>query len=141
MLANAAVLNIDCSRRLGNGIHVNPFMLAPSALAPIPLQSVIPHAPYLDLIPIPSLRERLIVAKDVFEPFDMWTDLSLGEVKVWGNIPWEGDSWEISDRFAVKWWFVMSDETLMGTNFWRRVRGEHELTMERIKAKFRECSV
>ncbi|RFU36257.1 hypothetical protein B7463_g76, partial [Scytalidium lignicola] len=138
ILANAAVLHIDCSRRLGPGIFVQPHFPAPPSLAPLSLQTVIPHPPYIDLIPIPPLRERLLIANDTIDPREIWNDLYIGDVKVWGSIPWEGNSWEISERFAVKWWFVMSDEVLTGTNFWRRIRGEEQLTMEWIKSRFRK---
>jgi hypothetical protein len=66
----------------------------------------------------------------------MWQDLSVGEVKVWGNTPWEGDGWEIGERFAVKWWFLMDEEVLKGTNFWRRMRDERVLTLEGIRKSF-----
>ncbi|KAH8810662.1 hypothetical protein F5884DRAFT_258369 [Xylogone sp. PMI_703] len=138
LLANAAVLHIDCSRRLGPGIFVQPHLLVPPSLTPLTLQSTVPHHPYVDLIPIPPLRERLLVASDAVDGREIWNDMYLGDVKVWGSIPWEGDSWEISERFAIKWWFLMSDEVLMGTNFWRRVRGEEQLTMEGIKGSFRK---
>lgn len=62
----------------------------------------------------------------------MWRDLMAGELRVWGSCPWVETGWEISARFAVKWWFLMSDEMLGGTNFWRGVRGEAALSVEGI---------
>lgn len=66
----------------------------------------------------------------------MWHDVS-SDVKVWGSNPWEEGAWEISERFAIKWWFLMGEEVLTGTNMWRGMRGERRLGVEGIKARFR----
>lgn len=63
-----------------------------------------------------------------------------GELKVWGNTPWMEMGWEISEMFAVKWWFLMSDEILAGTNFWRGTRGEMGLSLEGVKSRLREVA-
>jgi hypothetical protein len=66
---------------------------------------------------------------------EIWNDISQ-EVKVWGSNPWEEGAWEIGERFAVKWWFLMGDEVLKGTNMWRGMRGQGRLGVESIKARF-----
>jgi hypothetical protein len=53
-----------------------------------------------------------------------------------GSSSWEEGSWEIGERFAVKWWFLMGDEVLRGTNMLRGMRGEPRLGMEQIKSRF-----
>lgn len=63
----------------------------------------------------------------------MWNDFSGGEVKVWGSSPWEKTGWEIGERFAKKWWFLMSEEILETANFWRAARGEGRLSMSGVK--------
>ena len=57
-------------------------------------------------------------------------------MKVWGSNPWEEGAWEIGETFAVKWWFLMEEEVLRGTNIWRGLRGERRLGVEGIKARF-----
>lgn len=136
MIANGNILGIPCNRPSGLDIFVHPFVAAPQSLMPTPLQSKVPHYPYLDLLPIPALRNKLLMANDIIEVREMWRDLSVGEVKVWGNTPWEEAGWEIGERFAMKWWFLMDDEVLVSTKFWRRMRGERVLTVERIKKSF-----
>ena len=58
-------------------------------------------------------------------------------MKVWGNIPWDETGWEIGERFAMKWWFLMDDEVLRTTNFWRASRTDETLSLREIKRKFR----
>ena len=57
-------------------------------------------------------------------------------MKVWGSTPWEEGAWEISERFAVKWWFLMGEEVLRSTNLWRSMRGQARLGMDDIKSRF-----
>jgi hypothetical protein len=89
MLTNVSILQVKCSPPKGMGIHVPELYPAPPSLIPTPMQSTIPHFVYLDLIPIPSLRNRLLSAGDIIDVREMWADLLAGDVKVWGNIPWE----------------------------------------------------
>jgi hypothetical protein len=172
LLANASVLSISCtlpaSGRHTPSIFLSMFSLTPPSLSPLPLQTSKPHYPYLDLIPIPALRERLLIAHDLVDgmslhvsfpkstlsvrPFkmsgcsalistfqfagqEMWNDLS-SDVRVWGTNPWEESAWEIDERFATKWWFLMGDEVLRGTNVWRGARGERALRLNEIKSRF-----
>jgi hypothetical protein len=137
MLANAYILGVPCDRPQGRSIFIHPNLIVPQSLTPTPLQSTLPHYPYLDLIPIPSLRENLLKANEIIDVHEMWQDLSAGEVQVWGNTPWEEAAWEIGERFATKWWFLMDDEVLKSTNFWRGTRNERSLTSGAIKKKFR----
>ena len=57
-------------------------------------------------------------------------------VNVWGNSPWEEGTWEIEEKFAVKWWFLMGDEVLKGTNMLRSLLGKARLDMNHIKSRF-----
>lgn len=59
---------------------------------------------------------------------EIWDDLN-SDVKVWGNSPWDEKGWEVGERFAVKWWFLMSDEVLQVANWWRGLRGEKNLSI------------
>lgn len=141
MLANSAILGIPCDRPSNPGIFIHSTVVCPPALMPTALQSLIPHYPYLDIIPIPALRNKLLKANDIIEVQEIWQDLSVGEVKVWGNTSWEEEGWEIGERFALKWWFLMDEEVLKSTNFWRRMRNEKALTVEGIRKSFKSRSL
>lgn len=65
----------------------------------------------------------------------MWNSI-VTDLKIWGTNPWEETAWEIGERFAVKWWFLISDDALIATNTWRSMRGETKLTAESIKSRF-----
>jgi len=58
---------------------------------------------------------------------EIWDDLQ-SDVRVWGNSPWDEKGWEVGERFAVKWWFLMSEEVIAVANWWRGLRGERSLT-------------
>jgi hypothetical protein len=140
IITNAALLHINCAPATRHTpLPLLPAPDQPPSLAPTALQSQIPHFPYLDLLPLPLLRDKLL--RHNVDPYEIWADLMAGEMKVWGGSPWVGNGWEISERFAVKWWFLMSDEILGGTNFWRGVRGEGALSWEGVKARIQEIGV
>lgn len=48
-------------------IWLNELSPAPPSLLPLPLQTIIAHSPYVDLIPIPALRERLLLAQHIID--------------------------------------------------------------------------
>lgn len=41
----------------------------------------------------------------------------------------------MSERFVVKWWFLMNDDVLRSTNFWRGARDERALSIGEIKER------
>jgi hypothetical protein len=77
MLFNATLLLIPCSPspRLPAiwlpEIYITTFsaliLTIPPSLTPTPLQSSLPHYPYIDLIPFPSFRDKLLKAGDVVD--------------------------------------------------------------------------
>ena len=42
---------------------------------------------------------------------------------VWGALPWDKGSWEIGEKFAEKYWFLVDDDMRLSSNFWRAQRG------------------
>jgi len=96
------------------------------------LQTTIPHNPYVDLLPFPSVRDRLLKAGEVVNAYEMWADLTGGDVRVWGARPWEKRGWEVGERFARKWWWVLDQGVLDTGNFWREARGERSLSLEGV---------
>ncbi|PVH86379.1 hypothetical protein DL98DRAFT_602101 [Cadophora sp. DSE1049] len=132
LLLNATILHIDCHKEIrSHEIYIPPTLSTPSALTPTPLQAMIPHLPYVDLIPFPSIRDRLLQSQHVISGVEIWGDITR-DVTVWGNTPWDEGGWEIGESFAVKWWFLIDDEVLKSTNFWRGARDERKLSMGEI---------
>ncbi|KAM0428865.1 hypothetical protein ACHAPT_006665 [Fusarium lateritium] len=121
--SNAALLHIPCevvSISIFNPSHGS----LPSTLIPTELQKTIPHPPFVDVIPFPGVRDRLLRSLAVIDLEKLTVDLTGGAFKVWGSVPWDGTSWEVSEEFAKKWWFLVDEQLLRATNFWRRQRLE-----------------
>jgi hypothetical protein len=102
----------------------------PPALHPTPLQLTTPHLPYIDLLPFPSVRNNLLLAGSLVSAPEIWADFTSGDIRVWGSTPWEPTGWEIGERFARKWWWVLDQGVVEKGNFWRGVRGEGGLVVE-----------
>jgi hypothetical protein len=138
MFMNARILNVQCTDTSRAIIHIPTGLFTPPSLAPTALQCSKPHYPYVDLLPFPSLRDNLLKAGDIIDSREMWDDLSAGEIKVWGSTPWDKTGWEVGERFARKWWFLMTEEVLEKANFWRAGRGDRRLSVSEIKGGVRK---
>jgi Domain of unknown function (DUF3425) len=135
LLHNASLLSIPCSPSPRHpGIHLSPQLTYPPALTPTPLQLTTPHLPYIPLLPFPSLRQKLLLAGSLVPSEELWDDFTRGDIRVWGSTPWESTGWEIGERFARKWWWVLDQGVLDRANFWRAVRGERALRIEDVVA-------
>ncbi|RSL86433.1 hypothetical protein CEP51_002793 [Fusarium floridanum] len=124
--SNAALLHIPCevpSIDIFNPSHAS----LPPTLTPTELQKTIPHPPFVDVIPFPGVRDRLLRSLAVIDLEKLTIDLTGGAFKVWGSVPWDGTSWEVSEEFAKKWWFLIDENLLRATNFWRRQRLESNI--------------
>ncbi|KAL7928802.1 hypothetical protein V8C35DRAFT_317076 [Trichoderma chlorosporum] len=104
----------------------------PPSLYPTSLQKSQIHHPYIDPLPIPSLRDALLRYEGLFNDYDFCRDI-IGDVgqagiMIWGD-PWDPYGWEVSETFAKKWlWLLKScHEVLASTNHWRAQRGEADL--------------
>ena len=60
---------------------------------------------------------------------ELCRDLQSGDWKIWGGKPWEPRSWEFAADFVQRWWFLLDDEILWMTNFWRCQRQEEPLRL------------
>lgn len=128
LLTNKYILAIDCSKLIP-GIHIQPSVLTPPALTPTVLQESKPHLPYIDFLPFPHFRDNLLRAGDVVQSAEFWNDMISGKLKVWGKTPWDRRGWEMQEEFVHKWWWVIADDILEETNFWRVSRGEAPLSL------------
>ncbi|KAJ6180604.1 hypothetical protein N7519_011065, partial [Penicillium mononematosum] len=84
----------------------------PASLCPSPKQKKIIHHPWIDLIPMLSLREALLARVDVLDEDEVCSDLYGGcasqEVGlcVWGEA-WDPRAYEVSETLTRKWsWMV-----------------------------------
>ncbi|PVH69201.1 hypothetical protein DL98DRAFT_392004, partial [Cadophora sp. DSE1049] len=107
----------------------------PIALKPTDLQHIIPHHPWIDLLPMPAMRDN-IFRRDV-DSFDeeelchamrgQAPDINPG-LLVWRD-PWDPTGWEVTEQFVRTWGCVIAGCTdlLHSTNAWRARRGERPL--------------
>ncbi|KAF4119984.1 protein of unknown function (DUF3425) [Geosmithia morbida] len=116
----------------------------PDSLKPTDLQRSTKHNPWIDLFPLPRMRDNCIFAfhgPDPLDNDDLRSDvLEVGldapsaadmQLLVWGN-PWDPRNWEVSEAFVKKWGMLLRgcDEILQSTNYWRQMRGEKKLAIE-----------
>ncbi|KAH6653014.1 hypothetical protein BKA67DRAFT_307478 [Truncatella angustata] len=114
----------------------------PPALRPTPLQASIPHDPWIDMIPFPTMRDNMMlngdntVLDDICEDalgglYEGYDDIEARGIIVWGE-PWAPSGWEVSEGFARKYWFLLKgcDELIEATQRYREARGEERLVIE-----------
>ncbi|KAB8249352.1 hypothetical protein BDV35DRAFT_390161 [Aspergillus flavus] len=113
--------------------------LCPTSLRPTLLQQEIPHHPWIDLFPIPQMRDNLLqrygdfdetaLCNDLVDFYDVSND-ETGLI-VW-RTPWHPTGWEVSETFLRKWsWVVRGcDDLANSTNYWRGLRGEEPLVFD-----------
>jgi len=103
----------------------------PSPLKPTQLQLTTPHHAYIDLLPSPLLRDRLIAIGPansntfLLEVCTIACDIEdTGQMTVWGE-DWLNDfSWEFSATVLERWGgWLLTPEWGQRANFWRRQRG------------------
>ncbi|KAF5013628.1 hypothetical protein FDECE_389 [Fusarium decemcellulare] len=121
--SNATLLQISCEVPTISTFNP-PDASVPSPLKPTNLQKTVPHPSFVDVIPFPGVRNRILRSLAVIDLEKFTTDLTEGAFKVWGSTPWDGTSWEVSQAFARRWWFLVDEQLLSATNFWRRQRLE-----------------
>jgi hypothetical protein len=135
----AAISPFGCDGQSRNPVSVS-VAAVPSSLAPTSMQLTTRHHPWLDLFPIPKMRDNLLIAASVLSPeneqrlFDDVMDSGEGKnewagLLVWGE-PWDPQSWEISVPFLRRWgWLVRGcPEIMRSTNRWRCQRGERPIS-------------
>ncbi|KAL3443525.1 hypothetical protein BJX65DRAFT_198889 [Aspergillus insuetus] len=101
------------------------------------------HHPYLDAMPFPTLRGRIIEACSLESPLtdedELCDDMESGGLICWGSYlgdgnratgsgcPWDYRSWEAQPWFLKKWWFFIGGEQgelFQQTRWWHELRGD-----------------
>ncbi|PVH76768.1 NAD(P)-binding protein [Cadophora sp. DSE1049] len=114
----ASKLELACAQDSGFNI-VAPVNSLPPSLAPTLQQRFVPHKPYVDMLPWPSMRDRILNSPSSINDIEFQADMASNDIKVWGATSWDPVGWEISPNFAKKWWFLIDDGILQTANFWR----------------------
>lgn len=108
----------------------------PPHLLPTHLQKAVTHHSWLDLFPIPKLRDNMLrgIEAGQFDEDELCDALccdlldfeagTTASVVVWGE-PWDAAGWEFSPQFFAKWGVLLRGcpEVLDTTNYWRQRRG------------------
>ena len=118
---------------------VSGILALPRALRPTDLQTLVPHHPWIDCLPVPQMRQNLIRARDTFDVMDLCGDLiglfSAGTgrtgIAVWGE-PWDGAGWEVTEEFLRRWGWTIKGcwDLFESTNRCRAARGEMALCFD-----------
>ncbi|KAG0644915.1 Radicicol biosynthesis cluster regulator [Hyphodiscus hymeniophilus] len=108
----------------------------PENFRPTVLQHTVEHHPWIDLFPIPTMRDNLLRAGAAYDNAEICLDIvEVGEkpkekagLIVWGE-PWDVYAWGASPAFLRKWgWSVEGCyDLLKSTNHWRMERGEKRI--------------
>lgn len=110
--------------------------LLPRSLQPTAIQRSISHHPWLDLLPVPQMRDNLIRAGEEYDETQLCLDMkghksvhtgSKGII-VWRD-PWDPAGWEVTEAFARSWGWVIWNcgDLFQSTNHWRATRNERPL--------------
>lgn len=112
----------------------------PPSLQPTVLQRAVYHHPWIDIFPLPEVRDSILRICGTPEEDELNIDLVDVEendrekpnLVIWGHHsdPW---AWEATIPFLHKWgWLVRDCQTLLeSTNYWREKRGDKRLIFPR----------
>ena len=119
--------------------RAGPTSDLPASLQPTPLQKLIHHRPWIDLFPLPELRDVLLGLSWTTYEGEISTDLldvseaagHQANLVVWGDAA-DPRAWEATVPFLRKWgWLIKGCGGLIeSTNFWRERRGERKVVFE-----------
>ncbi|KAK5264427.1 hypothetical protein LTR99_010153 [Exophiala xenobiotica] len=117
----------------------------PVTLLPTSLQQTQTHHTWIDLFPLPAMRDNLIQAGNDWDDEELCTDImgywdgnagGGSGLIVWGD-PSDPSNWEVTDGFLRKWSWTLRGcyELLQSTNHWRTKRGDSPLRVGNGLAK------
>jgi hypothetical protein len=111
-------------------------------LRPTRNQMTYSHHPFIDTLPFPTFRERVIASLQANPPIldqkELRHDLQNDGLICWGSslgagvgnsgAPWDVRSWEARPWFMKKWWMLTGGadaEMYQQTRWWCEMRGDH----------------
>lgn len=121
----------DPSMALANFDHL------PANLRPTPTQVSQPHSAVIDMLPWPTVRDKLILvfslpeemrpkaaasATGMIEFVYDFEDSSEG-VRIWGDDPYTDQAWEVGEKVFKNWWWAFDRDVIRRSNELRRKRG------------------
>ncbi|PVH74707.1 hypothetical protein DL98DRAFT_519045 [Cadophora sp. DSE1049] len=113
------------------------FSSLPASLQPTELQNAVPHHPWIDLLPMPAMRDNIFRQEiDSFDEDELCHAMrgqapeNKSGLLVWRD-PWEATSWEVTEDFINSWGWVIEGcvDLIYSTNIWRERRGEKPLRL------------
>ena len=140
---NDRMWGIDANSSFNDGtMSSSAVSMLPLSWQPTKSQTTIPHHPIVDLMPWPSVRDRLLLIMtlpDSQKPasvgagplavaqlaYDM--EDSCEGLRVWGGDVYDPLAWEVGQVMFEKWWFVFDRQVVDRSNYWRRMRGAPDL--------------
>ncbi|KAJ5135726.1 uncharacterized protein N7515_005004 [Penicillium bovifimosum] len=124
---------------LASQFNIDGFIMThlPASLLPSPKQRKILHHPWVDLLPMVSLREALLDREGILDEDQVCEDLygtclsSEVGLRVWGE-SWDPFAYEVSEILARKWTWLATEcpDIIKSTNYWRKQRGEKAIVVE-----------
>lgn len=117
---------------------LKPFESIKPDLRPTTVQQSHPHELYIDLIPFPIFRDRIItllaMTPPAFDEMELKRDLHSDGLQVWGNasgkcsgVSWDKRNWECPKWFLDKWRLLVNGSGLdEQSRWWRSMRCEGE---------------
>lgn len=106
----------------------------PTSLKPTKRQLEIAHYYGIDMIASPSLRDRLLSLNHE-AAYNFVNELGIinsedddtNALTIWGNDPLNEMNWELSKSFLERWGWVVGNEWIIRSNFWRNIREQSPL--------------
>lgn len=143
LVMNARIMNITSELMLPDAQSRLPYHAIdraamipslPSSLEPTHLQLTVSHHPWVDILPLPEIRDNILRRdENSYDKKALCRDLrgfqdvanGLGGMIVWGD-PSDSEAWEVTEAFASKWPWVIQDCPWLreSTRYWRSMRGE-----------------
>jgi len=117
----------------------------PSNLRPTTIQIRNAHHPVFDILPWPSVRDKLILVfsqpHDMRPPkarsptalLDLVYDMedSAEGIRIWGDDPCADENWEIGEKLFSNWWWALNSQVINRSNAMRSSRGATMLGVDR----------
>jgi hypothetical protein len=81
-------LELPCMQDTGFYLSTLTSPLPPALIATLQ-QQVVPHRPYVDMLPWSTMRDRILNSLAAINDQEFIKDMLTSDVKVWGSTPWE----------------------------------------------------